>query len=107
MTARTTTARNKHKKYGLRVGHSEGLVKHTTGLRFERQTDGIYIFCWVTSGGKKCIGWRAICGLRFAREQDALMAVRCLVQAGLDTFDKLRVADAGLVRRIATEHLQW
>lgn len=96
-------------KRGLKVGHTEGLVKvqQTGWNRQYSQQDGIYIYCWVHSKEEHLKGWRPICGLRFAREQDALCAAASLTKAGLDCYAKLRVADEMTVRAIACENLQW
>ena len=98
----------KANKKGLSVGHSDGVVKATKKYakqRYEKQPDGWYVYCWAcTNGGH---GWRAILGLCFIRQRDALRAAAALTAAGLDTFEKLRKADAMTVRIIACENLQW
>ena len=101
----------KANKKGLRVGHSDSVDKHVGFKRgfnlYEQQPPGWYIWTWACTNTKGGHAWRAILGLCFIRQQDALRAAAALTAAGLDTFEKLRKADAMTVRIIACESLQW
>lgn len=97
-------------KKGLQVGHSHGLVKAKGGSRcyrhsYEPQCDGWYIYVWMQVNGKG--GYRALLGLRFARQQDALRGMSSLTAAGLDCYSKLKDVLDSEVRQIACANLQW
>lgn len=79
-------------------------VDRQKDVKYVKEPDGIYVYVWA---GERTGGWRAILGLRFARECDALRAAAALTAAGLDTFKSLKKADVATVRRVATEFLQW
>ncbi len=93
---------------GLKVKYAEK-VKET-----KRDGHGHYTGNWSPAGWyiwvqfmRSKIIWQAVRCLRFVREIDALLAMRALTAAGLDSAKRMKAAGGEVVLRTAFEALQW
>ncbi len=66
----------------------------------------LQVYCVGSRFENELYPWQHVPGAKFARRKDAEIALRSLLEAGLDTADKIgdRLAD---LPRIMCENLQW